>query len=1011
MKNMKNNIPFCIVLVCVLLFAACNNSEPPEPDAPMSCYGRISISFEEAAPYMKASQAARTVFPSLVFDAYVYTFTKVGEQNGVVKTPDNSGFFTLGVGNYTVAVQAYIDDEEQYTLAASGTSSEFSVAPYNTTSVSVSLRGVVAEGEGEFSCTISHPADAVPEITLHKLPEMEKYTLNYETISEGNSVVETLQLDSGSYLLTVLVRKTGLYAGLIESVHIYPLLSTVYTKNFDDADFSPDIPVTVNDYTISGTGTFTYDGSAKTASVTRKENASAGAITVLYNGTEDEPVNAGIYTVTFNVKAIDNWGAANGFPAGTITISKATGAIVNAPSGLLSVTVNSITINPVTQPANGQTVEYARNTENTAPSTGWQDETTFSGLSEGTNYYIFARSKVNSNYNTGAASASLLVTTLQTVSQNSIVYYWVDQHNSLVATGGGATLIAAGDTLTITAQSTGYVVKQWHLNGVDTGQSGSTYTFSKTTTGKYIVGLFVEKDGKLYNTNITITVGYRVTFHANGGTGTPPPAQIAAPGSNITLPYGNGLTKTYYFFDGWNTNTAGTGNNYSAGSSYTVNGNITLYAKWTIDQYTVTFNINGGSGTTPIAQTVTRGSSINLPSDNGLTKSGYNFGGWNTSSNGTGDNYNAGSSYTVNGNITLYARWGYNVYFSNNGGNGTVPTQFANPGSSITLPSGSGLTRPGYTFGGWNINSGGTGTNYNAGSSYTVNSITTLYAKWNHDPSQNRVVTFSANGGTGTVPPAQSVIPGSVITLPNDNGLRKTGYTFGGWNTNAEGTGTNYSVGYIYTPPGSITLYAQWNGSGTVTVYYDLNGGTNTGTPLSAQAVTAGSSIILPSGSGLTKSGYAFLGWNTMANGLGNNYNAGSSFTVNGNTTLYAKWGSTSRGGEGNPIQLAAGVWSNDAITTAGGAVWYTFTIPAGVYHHTLWWNDSKDGNGTKTLDIKVGMYRDINPQPATWDSGWGGLGFSGSGGSTYKIKVEANSGGTGTFAIAYTLSDDGIRP
>jgi len=73
--------------------------------------------------------------------------------------------------------------------------------------------------------------------------------------------------------------------------------------------------------------------------------------------------------------------------------------------------------------------------------------------------------------------------------------------------------------------------------------------------------------------------------------------------------------------------------------------------------YTVTFSVNGGSGTAPSSQTVNAGSSITLPSGSNLSRSGYTFGGWNTSSSGTGTNYSAGSTYTPSGSITLYVRW------------------------------------------------------------------------------------------------------------------------------------------------------------------------------------------------------------------------------------------------------------------------------------------------------------------------------------------------------------------
>jgi len=87
-----------------------------------------------------------------------------------------------------------------------------------------------------------------------------------------------------------------------------------------------------------------------------------------------------------------------------------------------------------------------------------------------------------------------------------IEYYWVDQHDKLVTTNGGAANIASGSSLAITAQGAGFIVKQWYLNGINTGQTGNTYNFSSATAGKHTVSLFVEKDGKLYNTNITITV-------------------------------------------------------------------------------------------------------------------------------------------------------------------------------------------------------------------------------------------------------------------------------------------------------------------------------------------------------------------------------------------------------------------------------------------------------------------------------------------------------------------------
>jgi len=77
----------------------------------------------------------------------------------------------------------------------------------------------------------------------------------------------------------------------------------------------------------------------------------------------------------------------------------------------------------------------------------------------------------------------------------------------------------------------------------------------------------------------------------------------------------------------------------------------------TITTYTVTYNPNGGSGTIPDSQTVQSGSSVQLRSGSGLSKSSFIFGGWNTNTSGTGTNYSAGSSFTPTSDITLYAKW------------------------------------------------------------------------------------------------------------------------------------------------------------------------------------------------------------------------------------------------------------------------------------------------------------------------------------------------------------------
>ena len=318
---------------------ACKNpvSPPLPPAGPEDGYGRISVLMSGTAPET-ALTPARTVLPSLVFDKYIYTFTKAGQTAGADLTPDSSGFFTLEVGAYTVAVSAFIGTAAPYTLAASGVSAEFNVRPGDNDPVVVPLTAA-SEGQGEFRYTISYPPGAVADITLRKWPDMAGIALAPAHVAEGNGLTETLALEAGSYLLSVQASKNGHTAGVTEAVYIYPAMTTVYDKVFTDYDFHAEPPV--------------------------------------------EPPVMG--SVKFE-------------------------------------------------------------------------------------------------------------------------FYWVDEHNSLVTTNSGQPSIAPGETLAIAALSDGYTVQQWHLNGAHTGQSGGTYYFTAAAAGNYTIGLFVTKDGKLYNTNIVITV-------------------------------------------------------------------------------------------------------------------------------------------------------------------------------------------------------------------------------------------------------------------------------------------------------------------------------------------------------------------------------------------------------------------------------------------------------------------------------------------------------------------------
>ena len=306
-------------------------------------------------------------------------------------------------------------------------------------------------------------------------------------------------------------------------------ISVYYSgKNDTDYEESSYAPFNAGSYDIlvsTGGGTI-YAPFAKTVVGTLTINKAAGsfvptaALYTIYTSTLTlaDLMLPDNYAWSSPASAIANAGNEQSFPAAytepggnyepaagsiTVNVAKGAGAVIDAPT-LAGRTQNSISINTVSA-STGQSVVYAISTANTVPANDWQSGLSFSGLGIGTSYYIFARAQGNNNYETGEAR-SLAASTLQNVSQEIFEYYWVNAHGSLVTSSGGAATISTGDTLTITAQGDGYTVVQWHVNGINTGQSGNTFNFISFASGPHTIGLFVEKDGKLYNTNISIMV-------------------------------------------------------------------------------------------------------------------------------------------------------------------------------------------------------------------------------------------------------------------------------------------------------------------------------------------------------------------------------------------------------------------------------------------------------------------------------------------------------------------------
>ena len=245
---------------------------------------------------------------------------------------------------------------------------------------------------------------------------------------------------------------------------------------------------------------------------------------------------------------------------------------------------------------------------------------------------------------------------------------------------------------------------------------------------------------------------YTVTLNADGGSGGT--ASVSA-SYNENMPSITKPSKTGYTFNGYYTEKNGKGTKYynSDGTSakkWDKNANTTLYAYWTANTYTVTYNANGGTGGTASA-TATYGQA--MPSITKPTRTGYDFAGYYDSKSGGTEYYNeSGSSsrsFNKTSNTTLYARWNAkiynNIYLDAQGGSGhttkIMTTYDAAMPSGIVLP-----VRDGYVFCGYYSGTNGTGTKYyNAdGTSARTWNIdkdkTTLYAYWSYNSEIQSVV-------------------------------------------------------------------------------------------------------------------------------------------------------------------------------------------------------------------------------------------------------------------------------
>lgn len=284
---------------------------------------------------------------------------------------------------------------------------------------------------------------------------------------------------------------------------------------------------------------------------------------------------------------------------------------------------------------------------------------------------------------------------------------------------------------------------------------------------------------------------------------------------------------------------------------------------------------------------------------------------------GSGSSFLGTADVTVS-NISLLNS--YSINYNANGGSGSISsttTSTTNDSATLTAASSSGFSRSGYNFTGWNTASNGTGTAYGVGSgvslSYSSPSIT-LYAQWELAA---YTVSYNANGGFVS-PSSATVNVGSSTTLPTPT---RSGYQFSGWYTATSGGTYVGGAGSSYTPPSSITIYAQWES----TVVFNANGGTVSanGSSTYTLGVPAGISVTFPSAS---RSGFSFNGWYSLPSGGTYQGTSGTTVTPAGSITYYAQWSALSV------------VWTDDTLilTARKGTAYYASVTTL----YTDYWSD-----------------------------------------------------------------------
>ena len=526
----------------------------------------------------------------------------------------------------------------------------------------------------------------------------------------------------------------------------------------------------------------------------------------------------------------------------------------------------------------------------------------------------------------------------------------------------GDTFLAAGNTFTAPS---GKRFKEWNTaaDGQGTGYAaGDTFTMPAANVTLYAVW----EDIPMYTLTIQAGTGGSVDTTVNGSYAAGDLIPIAA------------TADSNYSFSIWTSDNGGTFDNSSSASAvFTMPAsNVIITAGFTemggtgTPTYIVTYDANGGSGTAPTEADKAAGDTFAAAANTFAAPIGKQFKEWNTATDGQGTGYAAGDTFTMPAaNVTLYAIWENTLYTLSiqAGTGGSVDTTVNGSYAAGDIISIAATADSNYSFSIWTSDNGGTFDNSSSASAaFTMPAsdviITAGFTEIGGTGTPTYIVTYDANGGSGTAPTEADKAAGDTFFAAGNTFAAPSGKRFKEWNTAADGQGTGYDAGDTFTmPAANVILYAVWEDIPMYTLTIQAGTGGSVDTSVNG-SYAAGDPIPIAA---TADSNYSFSIWTSDNGGTFDNSSSASAvFTMPAaNIIITAGFTPTGNTGTLNPTPPAPATTYIVTYDANGGSGSHVVTgltfngkhsvldrnnIGINYLDHTFTaWNTKADGSGT----------------------------------------------------------------